>query len=64
MYKEDESGDMDPMKKPDGHFCLDTLIRVSSIYLSGNMVSVQVKLQEAKYLREKVEEPQPQGRLP
>jgi hypothetical protein len=36
---------------------MDVLIRVSSIYLHRNMVSVQVKLQEAKYLREKVGEP-------
>ena len=56
MYREDGSGDISPMKERDGHFYLDALIRVSSIYLSGNMVSVQVKLQEAKYLREKVAE--------
>jgi hypothetical protein len=57
MYREDGSGDISPMKERDGHFYLDALIRVSSIYLSGNMVSVQVKLQEAKYLREKFGEP-------
>ena len=56
-YKEDGSGDISPMKERDGHFYLDALIRISSIYLSGNMVSVQVKLQEAKYLRERVTEP-------
>jgi hypothetical protein len=44
------------MKERDGHFYLNALIMVSSIYLSENMVSVQVKLQEAKYLREKVAE--------
>jgi hypothetical protein len=55
MYGED--GDMNPMEERDEHFYLDALIRVSSIYLSGNMVSVQVKLQEAKYLRVKVAEP-------
>ena len=52
MYRDDGSGDISPMKERDGHFYLDALIRISSIYLSGNMVSVQVKLQEAKYLRE------------
>jgi hypothetical protein len=36
---------------------LDALIRITSIYLSGITVSIQVKLQEAKYLREKVAEP-------
>ena len=55
MYGED--GDTNPMEERDDHFYLDALIRVSSIYLSGNMVSVQVKLQEAKYLRVKVAEP-------
>jgi hypothetical protein len=55
MYGED--GDMDPMEERDEHFYLDALIRISSMYLSGNMVSVQVKLQEAKYLRVKVAEP-------
>jgi hypothetical protein len=57
MYREDGSGDIIPMKERDGHFYLDALIMASSIYLSGNMVSVQVKLQEAKYLRQKVLEP-------
>ena len=57
MYREDGSGDISPMKERDGHFYLDALIRVASIYVSENMVSVQVKLQEAKYLREKVAEP-------
>jgi hypothetical protein len=52
-----EGGDMNPMGERDDHFYLDALIRVSSIYLSGNMVSVQVKLQEARYLRVKVAEP-------
>jgi hypothetical protein len=49
--------DMNPMEERDEHFYLDALIRISSIYLSGNMVSVQVKLQEAKYLRVKIAEP-------
>jgi hypothetical protein len=40
MYGED--GDMNPMEERDDHFYLDALIRISSIYLSGNMVSVQV----------------------
>jgi hypothetical protein len=44
MYREDGSGDISPMKERDGHFYLDALIRISSIYLSGNMVSIQVKL--------------------
>ena len=57
MYREDGGGDMNPMEQRDGHFYLDALIRISSIYLSGSMVSVQVKLQEAKCLREKVAEP-------
>jgi hypothetical protein len=34
-YKEDGSGDISPMKERDGHFYLDALIRISSIYLSG-----------------------------
>ena len=55
MYGED--GDMNPMGERDEHFYLNALIRISSIYLSGNMVSVQVKLQEARYLRVKVAEP-------
>jgi hypothetical protein len=55
MYGED--GGMNPMEERDEYIYLDALIRVSSIYLSGNMVSVQVKLQEAKYLRVKVAEP-------
>jgi hypothetical protein len=55
MYGED--GDMNPMEERDEHFYLDALIRISGIYLSGNMVSVQVKLQEAKYSRVKVAEP-------
>ena len=55
MYGED--GDMNPMEERDDHFYLDALIRVSSIYLSGKIVSVQVKFQEAKYLRVKVAEP-------
>jgi hypothetical protein len=49
MYGED--GGMNAIEERDECFYLDTLIRVSSIYLSVNMVSVQVKLQEAKYLR-------------
>ena len=57
MHREDGSGDISPMKERVGHFYLDAFIKVSTIYLSGNMVSVQVKLQEAKYLREKVGEP-------
>jgi hypothetical protein len=57
MFWEDGSGDISPTKEHDRHFYLDALIRVSRIYLSGNIVSVQVKLQEAKYLREKVAEP-------
>jgi hypothetical protein len=57
MYREDGSGDVSPMEERDGHFYLDALIRVSSVYLSGNMASVQAKLQEANYLREKVAEP-------
>jgi hypothetical protein len=55
MYGED--GDMNPMEERDEHFYLDALIRISSIYLSGNTTSVQVKLQEANYLRVKVAEP-------
>jgi hypothetical protein len=34
MYRDDWSGDISPMKERDGHFYLDVLIRVSSIYLS------------------------------
>jgi hypothetical protein len=55
MYGED--GDMNPMEERDEHFYLDALIRISSIYLSGNMVSVQVKLLEAKYFMVKAAEP-------
>jgi hypothetical protein len=44
MYTEDGSGDISPMKERDGHFYVDALISISSIYLSGNMVSVQVEL--------------------
>jgi hypothetical protein len=57
MYRDDGSGDISLMKERDRHFYLDDLIRVSSIYLSGNMASVQVKLQDPNYLREKVAEP-------
>ena len=42
---------MDPMKPLDKHFYLDALIRFPSIYVSGDMVSVQVLLQEAVFLR-------------
>ena len=56
MYK-DGGGDVDPMKPIDKHFYLDALIRFSSIYVSGDMVSVQVLLQEGVYLRERKAEP-------
>jgi hypothetical protein len=56
MYK-DGGGDMDPMKPLDKHFYLDALIRFPSIYVNGDMVSVQVLLREAVFLRERTAEP-------
>jgi hypothetical protein len=56
MYK-DGGVDMNPMKALDEHFYLDALIRIPSIYVSANVVSVQVLLLEAKYLRERTAEP-------
>jgi hypothetical protein len=56
MYR-DGGGNMDPMKVLDEHFYLNALIRIPSIYVSANVVSVQVLLQEAKYLRERTAEP-------
>ena len=56
MHK-DGGGDIDPMKPTSKHFYLDALVRFPSIYVSKDTVSVQVKLQEAKYLRVKVAEP-------
>jgi hypothetical protein len=56
MY-EDGGGDMDPMKPIDKHFYLDALIRFPSIYVNGDMISVQVLLQEGVYLRERKPEP-------
>jgi hypothetical protein len=43
MHK-DGGGDMDPMKPTSKHFYLDALIRFPSIYVSKDMVSVQVKI--------------------
>jgi hypothetical protein len=56
MYK-DVGGDIDPMKPINKHFHLDALIRFPSIYVSGDMISVQVLLQEGVYLRERKAEP-------
>jgi hypothetical protein len=52
MYK-DGGGDIDPMRSTDKHFYLDALVRFPSIYVSGDMVSVQVLLQEGVYPRER-----------
>ena len=55
MYGKD--GDMNPMEERDEHFYLDALIGISSVYVKGDMASVQVKLQEARYLRVRPAEP-------
>ena len=56
MYR-DGGVDMNPMEALDKHFYLDALIRIPSIYVSADVVSVQVLLQEAKFLRERTVEP-------
>ena len=56
MYK-DGGGDIDPMEPIDKHFYLDALISFPSIYVSGDMVSVQVLLQEGVYLGDRKPEP-------
>jgi hypothetical protein len=56
MYK-DGGGDIDPMEPTNNHFHLDALVRFPSIFVSGDMVPVQVLLQEGVYLRERKPEP-------
>jgi hypothetical protein len=56
MYK-DGGGDVNPREPTNTHFYLDALVRFPSIYVSGDMISVQVLLQEGVYLRERKAEP-------
>ena len=50
-------GDTSPGEPTSTHFYLDALVRFPSIYVYGDMVSVQVLLQEGVYLREMKAEP-------
>ena len=56
MYREG-GGDMNPGEPTSTHFYLDALVWFPSIYVHGDMVSVQVLLQEGVYLRERKAEP-------
>jgi hypothetical protein len=46
------------MKQRSERFHLDAIIKIDNIYVSDKMTSIQVKLYQAKILKEEVEEPE------
>jgi hypothetical protein len=58
MRSEDGGSNVNPMKQRSERFHLDAIIKIDNIYVSDKMTSIQVKLYQAKILKEEVEEPE------
>jgi hypothetical protein len=57
IYSSKGDDPADHKKYQDKRFRLDAVIKIESIYVSGKVTSIQVKLYEAKILEEKPKEP-------